>query len=51
MRRGGWDFQFYEGFFFHKCAVIAIYYGNNDDNYYMLVHSNLVHGKFKSIYH
>ena len=51
MRCGGWDFQFYEGFFFHKCAVIAIYYGNNDDNYYMLVHSNIVHGKLKSIYH
>jgi hypothetical protein len=49
MRHGGWGFQFYEGFFLHKCAVIAIYYGNNDDNCYILVHSNIVHGKHKSI--
>jgi len=51
MRHGGWGFPFYEGFFLHKCAVIAVYYGNNDDNCYMLVHSNIVHGKYKSIYH
>jgi hypothetical protein len=49
MRHGGWGFQFCEGFFFHECAVIAIYYSKNDDN--MLVHSIIVHGKYKSIYH
>jgi hypothetical protein len=48
MQHSGWDFQFCEGFFFHECAVIPIFYGNNDD---MLVHPNIVHGRYKSIYH